>query len=330
VKREGQNADDTADNSAVLDSTGDSYVVVGSAPNLVATLAQSLAPEAADAEYVDYSRSDVYVTFDLYPSTCGLPCASPPAWTSGNVKVGNRSDWASTGAGSAAVTAPKTLPEDSYLLVITLVPNGYVVADESDDALDVAAATGTFVTGGGQIQPDTTSNTDKQKGKFSFNVESKPKGKDVEVSGNAVYTYRMRIDVSSSTPASWVLCTTPSKTCRDVNVVIRSTKLSSLNTGSATSYPMRGFATGQAAVQVVDVREPRTHYPALELTNAAFRLDLTDTAPGGNSDRFGFSAYRKDGTLFHAATSGPIAQTGTGAAANQTALAGGNVSVHPK
>ena len=45
---------------------------------------------------------------------------------------------------------------------------------------------------------------------------------------------------------------------------------------------------------------------------------------------FGFSAYRKDGSLFHVANLGPIAQTGTGAATNESTLGGGNVVVHPK
>ena len=101
VRREGQGADDLADGSAQLSYTGDQFVLLTKAPNLVATLQQSLAPEAGDAEYVDYSTSDVYVAFDIYPDG-----AATPVWTSPNVKVGNRTDWASTGTGFAQTTGP--------------------------------------------------------------------------------------------------------------------------------------------------------------------------------------------------------------------------------
>jgi hypothetical protein len=329
VKPEGQNADDTTDGSTRLDSTGDSYVTVGSAPNLVATLSQSLAPEAGDSEYVDYSKSSVYAVFDLYPASCGMPCASPPTWTSGNVKVSNRSDWSTTGAGFAQVTAPKTLAEDSYIVVISLVPNGFIAADAATDTLDVASpsAPGANITGGGSVKPDSTSNTGDRKGHFSFNV--KTQGKSNQLQGSVVYTYRLRIDVSASTPTSIVTCTMPSQTCRDVDVVVHSGKLTSLSTGSSSS-PLTGSATGQASVQFVDVKQRRTHYPQLEFADGTFRLDVTDAGPGGRTDKFGLSVYRKDGTLFHAASTGPIAQTGTGVAANQTVIADGNVTVHLK
>jgi hypothetical protein len=326
VKPEGENADDTTDGSTALESTGDSYVTVGAAPNLVATLSQSLAPEAGDREYVDYSKSSVSVVFDLYPASCGVPCASPPTWTSGNVRVANRGDWSTTGAGFAQVTAPATLPENSYVLVIRLVPNGYIAADAANDTLDVAATSGTFVTGGGAVSPDSTSNAGDRKGHFSFDVKAKGKGNQLQ--GSVVYTYRLRMDVAASTPAGIVKCTTPSQTCRDVDVVVDSGKLTSLATGSSSSYPLGASATGQASVQFVDVERPRTHYPQLELADGTFRLDLTDTGNGGRSDRLGLSVYRKDGTLFHAASTGPIAQTGTGAAANQAVIGEGNVTVH--
>lgn len=57
-------------------------------------------------------------------------------------------------------------------------------------------------------------------------------------------------------------------------------------------------------------------------------MHITDTALGGSADKYGFSAYRKDGTLFQQADSGG-GQNGTGSPTNQVVIGAGNVTVHP-
>jgi hypothetical protein len=324
VSHEGENGS-TADASTRLDYTGDQYVTVGSTPNLLGTLNQSQAPEAADSEYVDFSKSNVYAVFKIYPGDCGTSCATA-IWTSANIAVANRSDWATTGTGFAQVSGPKTLGEGSYLVTASLVANGYIVAEGANATLTVASATGTFIAGGGFVATDSTSNAVNRKGHFSFNI----KAGNGSLQGSSIYVYRMRMDTAASTMTKLVACATLAGNCHDVDVIVRSNKLTALNTGTASAYPMTGFATGQVAVQFVDAMTG-VHYAQFEFGGGTFRLDLTDSAAGGTSDKYGFTAYRKDGSVFHQAylpASGAISQTGTGAATNQVALGGGNTSVH--
>ena len=137
----------------------------------------------------------------------------------------------------------------------------------------------------------------------------------------------MRMDVPASTATNIVPCVTKSKTCRDVEITIKNARLNALNTGSTLTYPMTGYATGGASVQF---RDGKKHLSQFEFSGGTFRLDIVDTGPGTPGDTFGFTAYRQDGSVFHVAAVGPIAQTGTGAATNQVPLGGGNVVVHPK
>jgi hypothetical protein len=328
VVKEGLNGTST-DGSTKLDFTGDQYVLVGGTPNLLATFSQRLAPEANDTEFVDFSKVTVYAVISVYPAGCGTTCGTTPTWTSGNLKVTNRSDWSVGGFGYAQMAGPKTLNEGSYLVMVNLIANGYVVAESSSSTLTVASATGTFITGGGFVANDSTSNTTNPKGNFGFNV----KNGNNSLQGNAIYIYRMRMNVATSTVTNIVPCATIGGSCKDVDITIRSNKLNALSTGTATTYPMNGYATGQIAVQFVDAADGSTHYTQFEFGGGTFRIDILDNTSGGQSDTYGFTAYRKDGTVFHQATipaSNGIAQTGTGAATNQVTLGGGNIAVHPK
>jgi hypothetical protein len=328
VSAEGQNGDGSLDSSTSLDYNGDQYVTVGSAPNLLGTLSQSMAPEATDGEYVDFSTSDVYVVFDIYPASCGSACTTSPIWSSGNIKVANRSDWASNGTGYAQVTGPKTLSADSYLVTVSLVANGYIVAEQDTSTLDVAPVSGTFITGAGSISPDSTANTGSKHGRFTFNIAYNKNGPR----GSAAYTYRMRMDTAASSATNIVPCTTLGGTCTGVAITIRSNALSALYTGTMSKYPMTGFATGKMSVQFVDT-VTGLHLTQFEFGGGSFRLDLTDDASGGATDTFGFTAYRKDGTLFHQASipaSGALPQNGTGSPTNQKTITGGNLTVHPE
>lgn len=174
---------------------------------------------------------------------------------------------------------------------------------------------------------DSTSNSTNRRGNFGFNFKAGAKGPQ----GNSVYVYRMRMDVKASSATAIVSCSVLGGTCRDVNVIIRSNKLTALSAGNVATYPISGFATGQIAVQFVDAMDGMTHYSGFEFGGGTFRIDVTDTSNGGSSDTYGLTAYRKDVTVFHQAfTSGPIAQTGTGAPTNQAPLGGGNITVHPR
>ncbi len=321
VVQEGENADTSLDGSTQLSSDGDQYVIVGGAgPNMVGTLSQSQAPEAADTEYVDFTKVNVYEVFSVYPAG-----STTPAWTSGNVKVQNRSDWSSTGTGVAQIAGPKSLAAGTYIVDVTLVANGYIVAEDATSTLDVASASGTFIAGAGQTSPDSTSNSGNKRGRFAVNV--------LDVNniplGSVSYVYRMRMNVSTSTMSNIVSCTNLSSSCRDVDITILGTKITALNTGTVSNgYPRSGFVTGQAGVQFVDAANHH-HYSQFEFTNATFRVDVSDKGVGGSTDTVGFTVYR-NGSVFHQAHTGDVAQNGTGSATNQTTVINGNVFVHPK
>jgi hypothetical protein len=297
VRKEGQRDDGTSDGSTRLDLTGDRAAAPGAAPNLIASLRQSLAPEAADTDYVDFGTSDVFAVFNIYPASCGAGCTATPAWTSGSVPVDNRSDWGDTGTGFAQVTGPSGLSEGAYVVTVSLVSNGYIVAERASSPLSVASPGERFVTGRGSV-PD---------GAFSFDV----KGAKSSLKGSSVYTYRTVMDG------------------HDVVVTITSAGLTGLSTGTATTYPMAAFVTGAAVVQVVDAVTGQ-RYAELEPDSARFRLDLTDKGSSGKTDTYGFTAYRSDGTVFHQAHVGALPQDGTGSPSNQVQLSSGNVAVHPK
>jgi len=69
-----------------------------------------------------------------------------------------------------------------------------------------------------------------------------------------------------------------------------------LYTGINSDYPMSDFATGQIAVQFVNAITG-VHYSQFEFGNGSFRLDILDTALGGQTDQYGFTAYRMDGSM---------------------------------
>ena len=249
-----------ADGSTRLDFTGDRAAAPGAAPNLIASLRQSLAPESADTDYVDFGTSDVFAVFNIYPASCGAGCTGAPAWTSGSVPVDNRMDWGDTGTGFAQVARPSGLIEGAYVVTVSLVSNGYIVGrGRASSPLTVASPGERFVTGSGSV-PD---------GQFSFDV----KGAKTGLKGSSVYTYRTSMDG------------------HDVVVTITSAGLTALSTGTATTFPMAAFVTGGAVVQVVDAVTGQ-RYTALEPEGARFRLDLTDKGNSGKTDTYGFTTYR--------------------------------------
>ena len=140
------------------------------------------------------------------------------------------------------------------------------------------------------------------------------------------YVYRVRIDTGSSTTTGLVPCSVISNSCRDVDVIIRSTGITSLNGGQ------KGYATGTIAVTFLDA-VTRSEYTALGFAGGTFRIDIVDNTQQNLPGQFGFTAYRADGvTPFHQAhvpAIGAIAQTGAGVMTNLTTVASGYITSHP-
>jgi hypothetical protein len=323
VKHEGQKADNTGDGSTRLDYTGTQYTLLGSAPTLSAMLRQSLAPDV-EPEFVDFSKVNVYVVFKIVPTACGTSCSDTPVWQSAKVKLNNRADWSTTGIATAQVAGPTTLGERSYLVLVNVVTNGYILTERAAATLDIFSTTGRFIAGGGSVTTDSTSNAGTRRGYFGFDVKG-----TTTLSGSSVYLYRLRMNVSTSTASNIVTCTTMGNGCTDVDIIIRSNAISALNTGTTLTYPLTGFATGHAAVQFVNAYSGG-HYTQFEFTNGFFRLDILDNSSGGSTDKYGFSAYRGNGLIFHQAYVGASAQTGILSKTNEITIGGGNTTVHPR
>jgi hypothetical protein len=333
VGKEGQGAGGSANGSSRVEFEGKQFVAVGTAPKLTATLLQSLAPEATDRAFVDFSKVTVKATFQLYPAGCSPTCATAPAWpvsgsTAGTATVSNLTG-ATDGRGTVSVTAPKTLAEGAYLVVVTIDSNAYINPLRATSTLTVATTNGTYMNGGGQISPDSTSNAPNKAGAFGFNAKAGSSGP----SGNAVYVYRMRIDTSRST-TTMVPCDDAAAlggACREVDVISRAI-VGNFVPGQSTTYPKTAFIIGPALVQVVDT-ETGAPYGTLGFSDGNFRLDATDFGTNGTNDTLGFTLYRASGTEFHQAfipAANPITQSGLTSATNQAVLSAGNLTVKPK
>jgi len=321
VAREGQKADLQSDGSARLGYTGPQLVPTNTRPTLTASIRQGLDPETDDTERLDFSRASVSAVFQIYPAACGTSCPAA-VWTSGNIAIANSSTAGENGV--ATVVGPK-LAQGSYLIVVSVNSNAYILPQVATSTLSVGTPSGTFLSGAGFIATDSTANAPVTSGLFGFSVKN-----GTPPAGDAVYVYRMRINPGDSTPISLVACTTLGTTCRDVDVIVRSTGITSITPNKSNSYPFVASAVGNALVQFVDAADGTTRYTALEISGATFRLDAYDASSGGSTDKFGLTVY-KSGSVYHQAwipVSGAIPQTGTSATTNQAVLAGGNITVH--
>jgi len=153
--KEGQGAGGNANGSSRVEFAGTQFVV-GTAPKLTATLLQSLAPEATDRVFVDFSKVTVNATFQLYPAGCDPTCATAPAWpvspsTAGTARVSNVTG-ATDGRGTVSLAnVPKTLAEGSYLVVVTIDSNAYLQPLRATSTLTVATTNGTYMLFAGNL-----------------------------------------------------------------------------------------------------------------------------------------------------------------------------------
>jgi hypothetical protein len=279
-----------------VEYNGQYFAAINTAPTLSMKL---------NTDYtINYAAITVNAVFKLYPAGCTTTsCPTAATFTSGNIRV--------SGSGIASVTGPNSLAEGSYLVVVSVNSNAWILPDVAQSTLTVGSPSGTFATGGGSIASD--------KGYFGFAVKG---GK--APSGNAIYVFRGRIDLQTG-----AACSVISNTCLDADVIVRSTSVSTLSV-TRTAYPLTAFIIGKATVQFVD---PATgNAIAGGFSGAGFRIDAYDlnSPTSGTGDRFGFTLYRS-GAVYHQAyipTSGAITQTGTGVATNQVVISAGNVSNH--
>ncbi len=124
-------------------------------------------------------------------------------------------------------------------------------------------------------------------------------------------------------------CTTLGPTafagCRDVDVIIRSTALSTLNGGQ------KGYVTGKAPSSTWT----RPSQPALHHARSGPRRlppRHHRQLAGRTTSAVGFTAYTSTGKVFHEAFLGgskPIRQTGTKSVTNTVLIGGGYISSHP-
>ena len=310
IQREGQQSGGQADGTARIDYSGTWFLNGGNIPTLTATVVQ-------DAETVDFAVTPVTVSFSVYPATCSsLPCTwGPPIFTRSGVPV--------AGAGVASVTPPAPLPEGAYIVVVTADPNSFILPMAAISTFVVSSTGNTFISGGGYVTTDSTSNSGSNHGYFAFN-SSKSSG---TVSGSVAYVYRMRIYVDGTGKGNpcTVLGPTANTGCRDVDVVIRSAGLATLNAGQ------KGYLTGTVTVEFLDAANPSVHYAGFEYAGGDFRLDIVDNSQQGATSELGFTAYQGN-KVFHQAyipASKPIRQGGIKSVTNTVLIGAGYISSHP-
>jgi len=314
VSREGQQAGGQPDGSSRIEYTGGQFVVVGAAPLLKANLLQSRSPETGDTELVGFASSPVDVVFTVYPASCPAGSCAAAVWTSSPTRV--QAD------GSATVTPPSAWAEGGYIVVVTAVANRYVLPLVATSTVAVSSADTTFIGGGGYVTTDSTSNVENPRGHFAFDTYKSSS----TVLGSVGYVYRMRINVTGGGTKCTTLGPTAFTGCRDVDVIIRSTALSTLNGGQ------KGYVTGKATVQYLDAADPSRRYTTLEATLGDFRLDIIDNSQAGTTSAIGFTAYTSAGKVFHEAFAGgskPIRQAGVKSVTNTVLIGGGYISSHP-
>ena len=265
------------------------------------------------------ATSPVDVVFTVYPASCPAGTCPAAVWTSAPTRV--QAD------GSASVTPPSTWVEGGYVVVVSAVANRYILPLVATSTLAVSSVGTTFIGGGGYVTTDSTSKVENPRGHFAFDTYKTSS----TVLGSVVYVYRVRVNVTdggtgAKLGTSPTLGPTAFTGCRDVDVIIRSTALSTLNGGQ------KGYVTGKALAQYVDAADPSRRYAGLETALGDFRLDIIDNSQAGTTSAFGFTAYTSKAAVFHEAYAGgskPVRQSGVKAVTNTVLIGGGYISSHP-
>ena len=278
-----------------------------------------------DAEAVDFATTPVSVVFQVFDAGCDAGCATTPLFTSDPVAL--------SVTGDASIVAPK-FGDGVYVVVVKAVANGYIRPLVARTALTISTPSGTFVTGAGFLDHDPGSTADYTAGLFGFNV----KGGN-NPAGSAVYVYRTWIDVLSPSTADPVTCdtlgptpasgTTPASNCRAVDVLIRTTSITSETLTKTNNYPLGGWVIGKALVQYVDAADGSSIYTSFGFSNGDLRFDAVDTAGTvGDGDMFGLTLYRANKPWHWAAGTYGDQAANTKKATYQVVIDGGDITVH--
>jgi hypothetical protein len=251
--------------------TGEFYVADTADGHLTVKVDQ--ATPASDPQFIDYSKTAVWARFTVI---------SPASSADFFAQVTDAPSWSTTGLGTATASL-QALADGAYTVVVTLVDgsgsttsSNAVTSDDSRTGLVSSPTKGGYMSGGGAIAVDPSTNTGDRHGYFS--LQMKP-GK--VVTGNLVYSYRLRMDVGGGN-------------LRDVDVWVTSTLITTLSGVSVT---------GQFAVEYLDAVTGQ-RYNSFEFSGGTFKLNVAN-ATGSSPAKFGLVLNRPDGTPFHSTGSGP-------------------------
>jgi hypothetical protein len=251
--------------------TGEFYIPDTTAGHITVQVDQRT--PASDQQFIDYANTAVWARFTVIG-----PASSADFYA----KVTDAPSWSTTGIGVATASLP-ALADGGYTVVAALVdgpsstsPSSVVSSDDTRTALVSSPTKGGYVSGGGAIATDPSTNTGDRHGYFS--LQMKPGKLPV---GNLVYSYRVRMDVGGGN-------------LRDVDVWVTSTSITTLNGNSAT---------GQFVVEYIDALTGQ-RYTTFEFSGGTFKLSFVN-ATGNSPAKFGLILKRPDGTLFHSTGSAP-------------------------
>ena len=170
-----------------------------------------------------------------------------------------------------AVVAIDNLPENGYLIVVSVDNNDYYEGPTSDPIpLTMYEPTGAFVTGGGWMWDPTGS-----KGNFGFNVKYTRSG---EPRGHSVYVYR---------DGGW-------------DYIVKSNAWIGLAIEEGHAY--------FEAKCVVQKYNPATEEIVWDEVNYKFRVDVWNNDSDGGVDIYQIRVLDKNGVVFHEAGFDPLGE----------------------
>lgn len=295
-----------------LSYTGDWFDLDTATPHLGVLVDQGAA--GMDPGWVDFGKVPVSVQFSIY--NVGGSLVQGPF----TVPVVDASNWATTGLGSAQVNGSGPLADGSYQVVVTLVSNGYVMGPDGQAVLTSSPPTGSFITGGGFVDPDSTANSPDSNHHGNFGITVKFNKSLTNLQGNALYIYRAYMDVTTG-----ALCGSGGgPNCRDVDVVIKSNSLTYLSVNQTSSSTGSGVITGKFSVQYNDAITGQ-QYTQFGFGNGTLQINVVDGGTGSSNDQYAGAFRRSDGTIFHLSTGTTTNSTGS---AQLVTIKQGNITVH--
>ena len=278
---------------------GDWFVESGAAPTFRVSVAPAVGPDGGSAATnVDFTK--ITAVFKVYPAGCSATCSTTP--------IGQPISATLSSAGLASVSGPSTLADDAYIVTVEVSGGPNVSSERAVAAFAIHPNTSTYVVGGGNLNKRRDGNANDNKGYFGFNVK---KAKNSAI-GSFTYIYRVRLE-SPEGPAP-TPCLILSPTCRDVDVIVRSTSLTSASTTQSSTWPVTGTGAGKATIQFVDAIDLTPYANLMPLGTITFRYDALDAAVGPANDKFGLTVYttsRGSTQQYHVAAGDAAGQTGT-------------------